>query len=124
MEVGAAVKPGRLRRRPRRGRKPVEAIEHELWHRGHGPCVVCPAEGGKCEGRVQGHHIISKQALKKRGLHKYLWDRRNRLPVCQHRHEQHETKVKPIPRELLPQAALDFATELDLGWWLDRHYPC
>jgi hypothetical protein len=72
---------------------------------------------------VQGHHAIGKQQLKRAGLRRFLWDRRNRVPVCEHRHEQHTTGYRPIERDLLPSSVFEFAAEIGLGWWLDRHYP-
>lgn len=95
----------------------------DLWRRGMGACQVCPAEGGHCEGRVQGHHVVSKQALRRHGLHEHLWDVRNRLAVCARRHERHTTLSAPIAYGLLPSSAIEFAAELGLEWWLDRHYP-
>jgi hypothetical protein len=77
---------------------------------------------GICRGPVQGHHAIEKQALKRRGLHRHLDDLRNRVPVCEHRHEQHTTRAKPIPRDVLPASVFEFAKELGLSWWIDRHY--
>jgi hypothetical protein len=127
------------RARPKR-RDPGAGLQ---WRMGLGPCIVCPAEAlaagatcscasepssscmvhGICVGPVQGHHAIEKQALKRRGLHRFLDDLRNRVPVCEHRHEQHTSRVKPIPRELLPSSVFEFARELGLTWWLDKHYP-
>jgi len=120
LRAGAA----RLRRRPRAN--PVSVAEQaarEAWKLDLGACVVCPAEGGACRGSVQGHHAIGKQTLKRLGLRRLLWDRRNRVPVCEHRHEQHTSGYRPIPRELLPASVFEFAEEVGLGWWLDRHYP-
>lgn len=111
--------------RTTRRRNPIgdrERAERDAWVANLGACTICPAEGGECAGPVQGHHAIDKQALKRRGLHRYLWDLRNRVPVCRHRHEQHTTRVKPIPRELLPASVFEFASELALTWWVDRRY--
>lgn len=118
-----------LRRKSRlRSRRPNpvsdrERIAREAWGKDLGGCVVCPAEGGECAGRVQGHHAIEKQALKRRGLHRYLWDLRNRVPVCEHRHEQHTSRYRPIPRELLPGSVFEFAAALGLTWWVEKNYP-
>jgi hypothetical protein len=107
------------RARPKR-RDPGAGLQ---WRMGLGPCIVCPAEGGTCAGQVQGHHAISRQALRRRGLHRYMDDLRNRVAVCEHRHEQHTTRCRPIPRELLPVSVFEFAKELGLSWYLDRFYP-
>lgn len=108
-------------------RRAVRSIEEreasEAWKAAVGPCQVCPAEGGVCSGVVQGHHAITQQTLKNRGLHAWLWDTRNKVDVCTHRHEQITSAHKPLPRRLLPAAVFEFADELGLGWFLDKHYP-
>lgn len=75
-----------------------------------------------CSGRIQGHHVVSKQALKKRGWHVFLWDTRNKLDVCEGRHAQHTDGVAAIPFELVPAAALEFARDLELEWYVERFY--
>ena len=127
------------RARPKR-REPGAGLQ---WRRGLGPCIVCPYEArlagavctcesaptthcmvhGICRGPIEGHHAVEKQALKRRGLHRYLDDIRNRVPVCHERHEQHTSRVKPIPRGVLPASVFEFAAELGLTWWVDKHYP-
>lgn len=110
---------GWIARQRRRRPEPGAAA----WRRGLGACVVCPAEGGVCAGRVQGHHVVARQTLRRLGLVAVLFDRRNRLSVCEHRHEQHTTGYKPIPQKVLPASVFEFALELDLIWYLDKHYP-
>jgi hypothetical protein len=110
---------GWLRRRV----KPASVIAADIWREGLGSCMVCRFEGVACRGPVQGHHIISRQTLRRLGFHEHLLDRRNRLAVCEHRHEQHTSGFRPIPRRLLPGSVFEFAAELGLGWWLDRYYP-
>lgn len=109
--------------RRKRVRTTAERLAQQAWKDAVGACMVCPAEGGSCVGPVQGHHAVSKQALKKRGLFAYLWDLRNKVDVCEHRHEQHTSGFKPIPRDLLPPAVFEFAGDVGLRWWLDRFYP-
>ncbi len=110
-----------LKRNP--PKKKTDEIVNFIWRRDLGPCVVCPHEGGKCAGPVQGHHVVAKELLKKRGLIGHLMDLRNRLSVCERRHAQHTNKFKPIPREVLPASAFEFADEFGLGWYLTKHYP-
>lgn len=88
-------------------------------------CMVCPAEGGECDGPIQGHHVVAQEQLKRRGLARLaetLWDLRNKLDVCRRRHDLHTRAVKPIPLELVPPAALEFAVEHRLDWWVEKHY--
>lgn len=116
----------RLQRKPlwsRRKPKAAGVISSDIWRHGLGPCVVCPAEGGECSGPIQGHHIIPRQKLRHYGYLDFLLDRRNRLAVCEHRHEQHTTGYKPIPRRVLPASVFEFAEELGLDWYIDKHYP-
>lgn len=101
----------------------MERLARELWAMGMSECRVCPVEGSECSGPIQGHHVLPKETLKRHGLHLHLWDVRNRLPVCEHRHAQHTNASKPIPREFVSPAAREFAAEVGLEWWLDRFYP-
>ena len=109
-------------------RKPSLSAQERLqaaeWRSGMGSCQVCRYEAlSGCLGPVQPHHVVEAKTLKKRGLREYLYDVRNRLPVCEWRHEQHTTRFKPIPRSLIPSSAEEFAAELGLTYLLDRYYP-
>lgn len=118
-----SVKPLKRSALKRKPPKPRGDIVGYIWRRDLGPCAVCVHEGGTCRGQVQAHHVISQECLRKHGFSTRLMDLRNRLPVCEHRHEQHTNRFRPIPRELLPASAFEFADETGLGWWLDRQYP-
>lgn len=109
-------RPGPLRRHRKRRRVPT------IWTANLGPCQVCPAEGGECYGPLAGHHIITQQALRREGLELYLWDLRNRLTVCQGRHDRHHNGTR-IARELLPAPAFEFAEEVGLTRLIERYYP-
>lgn len=111
----------RLKRKP--PRRHVAGDGDLVWRRDLGACIVCPAEGGVCAGPVQGHHAVGKQTLRRNGFAAFLDDVRNRVPTCEHRHEQHTTGYRLIPRAVLPASVFEFADELGLGWWLDKHYP-
>lgn len=111
------IKPGR-----KAPRTEAEREASALWKAHVGPCQVCPAEGGECQGDVQGHHAVSKQALKRRGLHAFLWDTRNKIDVCTHRHEQVTNAYRPISAELLPDDVWAFAADVGLTWWVERMY--
>ncbi len=76
-----------------------------------------------CDGPIQAAHVISKQALKRRGLQAFLWDVRNGVAACYQHHRRSDSGHARFPREMLPAAAEEFARELDLDWWLDRFYP-
>ena len=101
---------------------PQERLQAAEWRSNMGSCQVCRYETQSCFGPIQPHHVIEAKTLKKRGLHEHLYDVRNRLPVCEWRHEQHTTRFKPIPRRLIPASAEEFAEELGLTYLLDRYY--
>ena len=108
----------------RRVRSAEEREASAAWKAAVGSsCSICPAEGGVCSGVIQGHHAISKQALKRRSLHAFLWDVRNKVDVCTFRHEQITTNAKPLPADLLPDAVWAFAADVGLTWWVERFYP-
>jgi hypothetical protein len=98
-------------------RRPLD-YDAEVWRAGLGPCVITGATVG-----VDPHHVIYAQTLRKHGLHAFLTDHRNRLPVRRDKHLNHHSGVQPISRELLLPAVFEFAAEVGLLWWLDRHYP-
>lgn len=76
-----------------------------------------------CSGPIEGHHVITRQSLRKRGLSYLDWDTRNSLACCQRAHRRHTGAVERISYERLPAAAIEFAKEVDLDWQLDRFYP-
>jgi hypothetical protein len=106
--------------RPRR--KPVGVIVADIWREDLGPCVAC-TPGRQLRGRIDGHHVIPKSVLIRRGFRAFVMDKRNRIALCRTHHSNHHSRSQPIPRELLPEAAFRFADELGLRWYLERHYP-
>lgn len=113
----------RVKRRGGRFRFSDERIDGLVWREGMGGCQVCPAEGRRCDGPTDAHHVISQQKLKRLGRVDLLHDHRNRLSVCRSRHSLHESASFRISRAALPLAAFAFAAELDLMWWLEERYP-
>lgn len=75
-----------------------------------------------CEPPLQAAHVISKQALKSRGLQDYLWDTRNGLSACYKAHRRSDSAVERFPRSRIPEAAEAFALELGIDYLLDRYY--
>lgn len=91
-------------------------------------CVMCAACPPSREVRaafgpdlrwIQGHHVIPKQVLKRTGLSAFLWDVRNGIGLCAYHHERHERQREPVPFDLLPAAAFEFADEIDMRHHLD-----
>lgn len=85
-------------------------------------CVV-HADPRECDGPLQCHHIITQQALRKRGLDFLRYDVRNGMCLCYRAHRRHTNRTEPIDYSYLSQGAIDFATEVGLDWQLDRYYP-
>lgn len=104
----------------RRRRKPIGVIVADIWREGlHGcECAVCGTRA-----HLDGHHAIPKRVLIRLGFSEYVMDKRNRVPVCRQDHESHECRHRPILRSELPASVFEFAAELGLEWYLDRHYP-
>lgn len=89
---------------------------------GLNPCAVCGYKPPV--GLNASHHIVYKSKLKAIGRADALWDLRNALPLCRYHHDGHHG-THPIPRELLPDRALEFAARVlgePAGDWLARRY--
>lgn len=90
------------------------------WSRGRtdGRCRMCLMRKS-----AHGHHVVSAQELKRRGLP--LYDRRNRFEICQPCHFNHENGSSRIPLLMLRDEHLDYAFDV-LGAYgydyLRRHY--
>lgn len=85
-------------------------------------CMV-HADSSQCVGLLQAHHVITQQALRKRGHGDLLWDTRNGFAICEGAHARHSLAIDRIAYDDLPYAAFQFANELGLGWMIDRYYP-
>lgn len=85
------------------------------------PCALI-MEGG-CEGRLEAHHVIAAQALRKRGLGHLVTAPANGMSLCERHHRRHTLGLERIPFSALSQAAVEFADEFGLRWWLERFYP-
>ena len=83
----------------------------------------CLREGPQCDGRLDLHHVIYQQTLRKHGHAGLTGDFRNMVVLCRFHHEQHHSRFRPIPAALLPEEAWEFADELGLTWWVERFYP-
>lgn len=111
-----------LRRRPRRTLPSVQAAIEWKRRRVY-RCAVCNRQAH------HRHHIIYVQHLLRlapdhgRPIEEVLWDLRNMLPLCESCHSRHHSAFSRIPRHLLPDEALEFAAELELGWFIVREYP-
>lgn len=128
----------------------ADAAASGAWHAAAtaNGCEVCKYEQGMplaytvpgCDTSVQGHHPLPQQHIKryvktqahKRHLGKaeaalllrsLLWDKRNRLGVCTHRHESHTNGTRPISGNLLHPDTWVFADALGLGHVLARLHP-
>lgn len=110
---GLDVSSVRLRRRqvvPRNWKRRVADLHG--WR-----CVVtgCAAD--------QAHHVVPVRILIQEGLEAFAGDPRNGVPVARLVHELHEHRLVRIPRAALPARVFEFVAELNLAWYLERHYP-
>lgn len=85
------------------------------------PCAVHD-DPLDCEQPMQVAHLIPKQALRRRGLHEFVWDVRNGLSVCYRAHRRSDAGLERFPAERIPEAAWEFADEVGLRWMLERLY--
>jgi hypothetical protein len=109
------------------------------WHRHavRNGCEACRWFGEPCRGQVEGHHVVYQQHVKAHVnslrleareaeimMRALLWDKRNAMGLCDRAHKwgQHK-RGRPIPRQLLPASALEFAAELGLLHKVERLYP-
>lgn len=139
-EIRALAKTGRRSKPSQRGRgndpAPNVDIARAYWHRTvtAGGCVVCRdtppthrerADYGPDFAVVEAHHVIPRRTLKRLGLWSRRYDVQNGIGLCRRHHSLHEQAVRRVPRRLLPQAAWDFAREIDQVGMLedDRVYP-
>jgi hypothetical protein len=104
--------------------------DDRAWAWGHHAhrkqCVLCGA------AHPQGHHVIKQQVLRKAcgdlelDYQRVRWDLRNLMPLCDRHHVAHHSRRHPIELEIVlancPKI-VQFATELELVWWLSREYP-
>lgn len=78
--------------------------------------------------RLEGHHILPKQAIRRFATEyqldavRLLWDARNRLVLCRLCHSRHESAFDRVPRSLIPAEAWEFADALGLRWKLEQLY--
>lgn len=121
----ALMRRTRLKARQSQRIAPTEQIARQNWRRAVCGSNLCAVTGliGTPEDRIEGHHVISKQALRKRGLAGKFWDPRNGMPVLSSVHARHTAAFERIPFEALPESVFEFARELELEWLLERDYP-
>lgn len=85
--------------------------------------LCCMSGRSRCETIYQIHHVIYQQKFRQVGRMRDSNDPRNLVHICYRHHRRHHAGLEPIPRAVLPAGLEEFATELGLGWWLDKHYP-
>lgn len=114
------MKSSPLKRRPPRRLAPTERdAAGRWWHAAQGrPCAAC---GGPPEPRMDGHHAIPKQRLR-RDHPEHTWDLRNLVPLHRQCHADHEGARHRVPREALGASVEQLAAELGLTWLLDSIY--
>jgi hypothetical protein len=78
---------------------------------------------------VEAHHVVFQQVCRRRARElglpeaQLVWDERNGMPLPRERHARFHRGSQVIWIDELPPAALEFAREYGLEWWLERRYP-
>ena len=102
-------------------------VEPAEWKRRvcSGGCVVHNGSVGECTGRLEAHHVVTQQHIRKRGLDDALrWNVHNGIGVCERAHARHTRAIERIPRDCLPQSTIKLIeTTPGLKGYLDRYYP-
>ena len=87
-------------------------------------CLLAETSPTRCEPGVwHRHHVIPQQVLRRHGHGDLVYRRENMVILCSRHHQRHHSGHEALPRDLLPVEVFEFAAEIDLEWWLDRHYP-
>ena len=84
----------------------------------------------RCDGPKDPMHFIPKQFLKREAnllpineRVALVWDVRNGMPGCRWFHNRMDLGLLRVYRGQLPAEVVEFATEHDLLWKLDKHFP-
>lgn len=85
-------------------------------------CIVHD-DPSECEGRLEVHHVITQQQLRRARRFDLLWDPDNGATVCETAHRRHTRGLQRIPFSRLPQRCIDFARDNGFLVILDRYYP-
>ena len=111
-----------------------EVRARQAWHAAatRGRCLVCRADvpTARARGtRLQGHHAIRQQTLRRRarelGIEEWrlVWDQRVGVPLCAEPcHRQHHSGKVRVQRSRLPLSVAAFAKQYGLEYVLDREY--
>lgn len=86
-----------------------------------------------CEGRIILAHLIPQQLMRRElatwGAERACKDPRSYVPACGgitgvggHHGAFDVARTLRVPFERLPAAMLEFADELGLRWWVEKHY--
>jgi hypothetical protein len=115
--------------RPKAQFRPTRSPRHQI-------CVVCVLERQQQRGAHHWHHLISRARLRRyvdrQGLlpieafaleRKLIHDERNLMALCASHHLTWKKGLEtPVPLEVIPDGAWEFARELDMEHVLERRY--
>ncbi len=102
----------------RRSRRPVVALGRESWY-SH---VECCAKCGSMD-RIEKHHILPAQTLRRNGWGPELFNPANKMYLCSICHAKHTNYFERIPASIIPVEAIEFVKEIGLLHLLEREYP-
>jgi len=91
-----------------------------------GAASLCAVSGAPLSFQHDdAHHVLDKRLLRARGLLHLVWDPRNGMFITAAVHGGHTSRMAPITRDKIPEAAWQFAREV--GPWavarLESDYP-
>ena len=80
-----------------------------------------------CEGALVRCHLIAKQTIKREGgkpmdSRSWVWGCGGPMGNAGHHGMLDSSRTLRLPRAAMPEATEALATELGLGWYLDRYY--
>lgn len=95
----------------------------------HAVCACALINDGPCEGRLEAHHVVPQEWLRKNYrqfgpymLANLLWDSRNGLPLCARHHRRHTLAMNRVPLSVLPPATCEFISEVGADYVVQRTY--
>jgi hypothetical protein len=86
-------------------------------------------DAGPCDGRLIRAHLVKQQVLRREGHGRRVHDHRSWVWCCGgptgiggHHAALDHTKRLRIPLEMLPPSFLAMMEEIDMTWYVTKHY--
>jgi hypothetical protein len=86
-------------------------------------------DAGPCSGQLIRAHLVKRQVLRREGHQPAINDPRSWIPVCGgpqgnggHHGMLDNSRTLRLTRDDLPEGFVELMGELDMLWYLDKHY--